>query len=81
MLLRRLLKRFCVRNKSMRLFVRKPIHLMVKLVADVLVVLEVLFGLEVAEHSEKDLSREHGVASGLMHVAFPDNTEELADSL
>jgi hypothetical protein len=54
---------------------------MVKLVTDVLVVLEVLLGLEVAEHCEKDLSREHGVASGLMHVAFPDNTEELADSL
>ena len=54
---------------------------MVKLVADVLVVLEVLLGLEVAKHCEKDLSREHGVAASLMHIAFPDNTEELADYL
>lgn len=54
---------------------------MVKLVADILVVLEVLLRLEVAEHSEKDLGREHGVAASLMHIAFSDNTEELADSL
>lgn len=54
---------------------------MVKLVADILVVLEVLLRLEVAEHCEKDLGREHGVAASLMHIAFPDNTEELTDSL
>jgi len=65
----------------MRLIIRKPIHLVVKLVADILVVLEVLLRIEVAEHCEKDLGREHGVTASLMHIAFPDNTEELADSL
>jgi hypothetical protein len=54
---------------------------MVKLIDDVLVVFKVLLGFEVAEHGEEDLCGKHGVAAGLMHVALPDNAEELANSL